>query len=80
MANRKLQLTPQDENDLESLTELYDANLEKWFKEACKSLTRVKGLTFSYLKHEIFINSHDEFTISVSFKVNTLEDTLYIPF
>lgn len=80
MSKRKIKLTDQDERDLEDLNETYDENLVDWFNKACAGLTRTKHHAFKYISHEIFIDVYDEFFIAVKFKVDSLEDTINIPF
>ena len=80
MSKRKLKLTDQDERDLEDLDEMYSEKLVDWFNKACAGLTRTKHKNFKYLGHEIFIDIYDEFFIAVKFKVDSLEDTINIPF
>ena len=80
MSRRKTNLTYQDECDLEDLDEQYSEKLVDWLNKACAGLTRTKHKNFKYLGHEIFIDIYDEFWINVKFKVDTLEDTINIPF
>ena len=80
MSKRKIKLTDQDEHDLEDLNETYDEKLVDWFNRACAGLARTKHKGFTYVSHEIFIDIYDEFFIAVKFKVDSLEDTINIPF
>ena len=80
MSKRKTKLTHQDERDLEDLDETYGKKLVEWFEKACEGLTRTKHKNFKYLNHEVFIDIYDEFWINVRFKVDSLEDTINIPF
>ena len=80
MSKRKIKLTDQDERDLEDLNEIYGEKLVDWFNKACAGLTRTKHKGFTYISHEIFIDIYDEFFIAVKFKVDSLEDTINIPF
>ncbi len=80
MPKRKLKLTDQDERDLEDLDEMYSRNLVTWITEACAGLTRTKHHTFKYISHELCIDIYDEFFIAIKLKVDSLEDTINIPF